>query len=294
MSDFKPAVTFISAEIDDENYVKELTSKLLNDPEVSAKIKELGLKEEDIDPDLGKLLSYYEDRLPCRSCPGIENCPKRYPRTIMDLGINMNGRVERTMSSCPPAAKEEEISSRFLYRDYPEAFRNATLHDLGKNRKNSMSFLKATRETSPIIYVYGPEGSGVSFALSAYANKMAEDGRYVAYIDSVKRFGELTEYFFRNKEAFKEALDSLISVDVLFIDNLGTEYATEPIRDAILLPLFSGRKEKGRQTYIGSPFSIDSLGRNYMFKNRERGEYFASVLKANSKTVQFAPGLQGN
>lgn len=295
MSDFKKANAFVSAEIDDDSYIKEVTAKVLNDPEVSAKIKELGLRNEDIDPNLGKLLTYYEDLLPCRECPGLENCPKAYPRTKVDLYSAYPGRVERTLSSCDLAAREEEISSHFLYRDYPDLFKEASNdRKKAKNIKNLVTFARESNTDKPIVYVYGPEGSGVTYRLAAHANQLAEKGHTVAFIDAPRRLGELSDLFFRNKDAFNSAMSSLQDVDLLVIDNLGNEYVTEPIRDAVLLPLLTYRKDKGRKTFIGTSFTIDGLAERYGVKNRERGAYLGNFLATYGKTVKMNPGLQGN
>ncbi len=78
------------------------------------------------------------------------------------------------------------------------------------------------------IMIHGKSGLGKTFLCNCIANELLNKGKTVLYLTSSQIFRTIErEKFNRTEEINNEFLDTLLSVDLLIIDDLGTEFNTQ-------------------------------------------------------------------
>ena len=262
----------IEEKVDMKKYIDELVSKLKSDNDVYESLKPFNLTYRQVKENIGKLADYQEDFNICKKCPGFDRCPKEAKH--ISMYVYKDGSYITTRSEpCKKMIEEMKIDSRYLIKDFPDEWKKSTTKKL--NRLDSRleiindfadGILK--KKLNKWLYVKGNHKVGKSFVLVSFANDYAKKKGKVAIINASKRFKELGDIVFSDKERFKKYLEALINVPLLVIDDFGDEYKSELIRDQIVLPLLNERARNDRLTFFSSIFTIQeiqqlySLGRN--------------------------------
>lgn len=117
------------------------------------------------------------------------------------------------------------------------------------------------------LWVKGPSGTGKTFAAIGLLNYYAEKHKSVAFVN-VSDLILLTQNSYnvsfgeRNHESY---VDKSRKVDLLVIDDLGTERPTPWFKENILLPIIDYRFRSGKTTIFTSNLTIDK------YENRLNG-----------------------
>lgn len=273
---------------DEENYLFEIKA----DPEIVEKIRSMGLTTRQVKDNLGKILAYKEDRDYCKNCPGLDACAKERPGYIFDLYLAANGYLERTLGPCALSERQSALDGNFLYRDYSPAWNKADLNPAEWGEVNRKKLLKTIDSTldgkgTPFVYLTGEEGAGKSYLAAVLCNYYAEKDHKVAYLDVGRRMDEIGNSYFRNRNAFTSLLNELVSVDLLCLDGFGSEYISEPMRDAFYTPLLHARKEGAKATIIISDYQTSEIASLYAGKNPAKGKKLAELIKAGATEIKL-------
>ncbi len=164
------------------------------------------------------------------------------------------------------------------YRDNYVIF---SLHESLKNaefskieiQKETPSYLQAmqeaiafTKENTLGLYFYGDLGVGKSFLGACITNKLAKEGKSVAFVSPSDLLTRIKSGF--NSFTHDATLDRLKRVDILVIDDLGAEPITAWGRDEVLLPLLNARMENYRKTIFTSNYPPEMLEDVYAVDTR--------------------------
>lgn len=106
------------------------------------------------------------------------------------------------------------------------------------------------------LYFYGPCGSGKSHLAAAITNELACQGQSAAYASVPELLGFIRAGFGDNTAG--QRLETLKTVDVLVLDDLGTEQATEWVMEQLFI-LVNSRYIAERKTIITSNVRLDAL-----------------------------------
>lgn len=239
------------------------TSLILNDPQLMATLRAKGITEAMIRHEVPLLLNYREDAAYCAHCPGLEHCAKALPMTCIELAV-VDGFLTRDFGYCHLYIEHDRLLNSYLYRDFPEEWLNATPTSLPRSKRVAAvfnAFAKAINEESPTPWVYlvGEIGSGRSYLLAAFANGFAQAGKKVAFLNANKRFDELKGLAINDKRRFDERMDALIHADLLVIDDFGSEFKSDYVRDQIVLPLLRERDKNHAFTFFSSDYSLAEI-----------------------------------
>lgn len=276
----------IQEKVDMKKYIEELLVNLRSDIDVYESLKPYGLTKKEVRENIGKLVDYQEDFNICKKCPGFEKCPKSAKH--ISLYIYKDGSYITTRSEpCKKMLQEMEIESRYVVRDFPSEWKKATTKKLSKpdNRLEIIGdFLDGImkNKSKKWLYVKGNHKVGKTYILVSFANDFAKKKGQVAVINATKRFKDLADIVFSDKEAFRNAINILEKVPLLVIDDFGEEYKTELVRDQILIPLLTERARNDRLTFFASEFSIAQIQQMYSVGKTGgfiRGKQLASLLK---------------
>ncbi|HTO16731.1 MAG TPA: ATP-binding protein [Edaphocola sp.] len=178
---------------------------------------------------------YLKDGLPyCKTC----NEPKYF---------DYNGKIVNAVCSCFTKQQEEEAEreARTAKEEIilklkeksllGKMFKNARFENLDPKRDNDLMEIvdrtklyvenfKAIKEEGQGIYIFGDVGTGKSYLTACIGNELMDNGYSVLFTN----FSEISKmiretYDFDSRKSESEVLRELTDVDLLIIDDLGTE-----------------------------------------------------------------------
>lgn len=109
----------------------------------------------------------------------------------------------------------------------------------------------------------GTPGVGKTFMSSCIANEIINKNYTVLYQTSSLLLNSIFEYKFSKAEKSKELYDSLFSVNLLIIDDLGTENLTAAKFEELFTILNSRLITPGTKTIISTNLSLEELAKTY-------------------------------
>lgn len=169
-----------------------------------------------------------------------------------------------------------------LYSDVPD-------DDYGLSpRANSRVILKTAvkyanfdESVSKQLLLYGNTGLGKTFTSECIAREFIEKGKTVYYTSAPRLFTIFEDYKFgRNTTAeAKRIIDYISSVDLLIIDDLGTEFRTQYI-DSILFDIINSRTNENKHMIISTNLSPSKIETVY-------SQRISSRIMGNFETMLF-------
>ena len=191
-----------------DSYILSLMKELKNDTDCLNSIKHLNLLKSEVKNNIGKLNDYRLDFNICKSCPGIDKCPKENKRT--KAKIVRNGKILRLdYEPCDKAIEELKIDNYYICDDFPKEWKNSTLRqlDLSDTRKQLIkkysSFIKG--DSSSWLYIFGNHKVGKSFIAVTFANEFIRlFKKNVAVVSTPNLFRYLSDIYYKDKEKFNK------------------------------------------------------------------------------------------
>ncbi len=245
-----------------DEYRKELFNKILNDPNYKVIVDE-GFSNEEIYKNVTKFDEFLEDLKIAQKIKTYDDCKafNKFERII----LYRNGDIiEKQFIPLIPYQDYLDAIKKFVIRDIPSGDEEAKWKDLPTGIKK---FIAQKVKENKWVYLYGAVRSGRSYAASAMANhKYIKECETIAFLNCPLRFKELSELYFKDSPYFKELMNEYSNVDYLVLDDFGSEYKNELIRDSILIPLLKARITNKKITSFTSDFKIDDVRRLYTFK----------------------------
>lgn len=136
-------------------------------------------------------------------------------------------------------------------------------------------FAETFDETGENFLIMGNAGTGKTFISSCVANRALERGKTVYYQTAFRLF-ELFENakFNKGDEEAQETVKFVYDVDLLIIDDLGTEFQTQ-FTSAVLFDIINSRIISGKSTMISSNLGLEELSNLYSQRvvSRFMGDY---------------------
>ncbi len=161
-------------------------------------------------------------------------------------------------------------------------------------RKNAENVLKAAIrfcdqfEESKNLFFYGRTGVGKTFLTGCIANQIMQQQKTVLYTRATRLFSMYEEYRFgkhENRTELKKTLDRAYEVDLLVIDDLGTENITRPTV-SFLFDLMNERLDKNRKMIFSSNFLLDELSKAYTSRFTSRIFESFEILNLQAKDIR--------
>lgn len=250
-----------------EQYKDEKIKELYQDPYFLEFLKQYDLPKEMVRDSLGIFLDYVDDQHYCEKCPGIEKCAKKVPCMVAIPVIEETG-IERKMQMCPKMLARRSIEKKFLAYDFDVNWLEKNLYnkadiDIAENRSVIIATLMSLieKKSNRWIYLYGDSRLGKSYLVATflvtYLQKNPKEKG--AFLDSSTRFKELLDLSFADKVQFQQVLNSYIDVDVLVLDDFGSGYMSDYIRDSIVYPIINQRLKEKKLTIFISRIPLKKL-----------------------------------
>lgn len=263
-------------------------NKLKSDALFMAHLKRLDLSEELILKNKAPLIAYYESYLSVETCKKAGECVNEHSYHHMSLSIQ-NEFINLKYELCPVYALNEIRHSRFVFRDFPDNYKE---DEKIARREAQRAYLLALREFNEdkvnTLYVHGPFGVGkFTLAMTAVNRYLKRDENATVGVLDFRLFtSEYSTNYFDNKNIAQAALEKAIGVDLLIVREFGNEESNKLTRDAFSFPLVAERIKTGKKTIFLSELSLNDLHSLYDVTRRDvRVKQIINMFSANALEV---------
>ena len=143
-------------------------------------------------------------------------------------------------------------------------------------------FIKDFETTDKNLLFWGEPGLGKTFLSTCIAKELIETNHSVIYETAYKTFSMLEELKFKktdNEDKLRFKVEKLYSCDLLILDDLGSEFATQ-YTTAALFDIINSRLISGKKTVINTNLTVDELSGKY-------GERVFSRMLGSYKMLEF-------
>ncbi len=201
----------------------------------------------------------------CKGCKGLEHCPLNVKGFNLVYDKDKKELVARACKFKVNEQEREKSSELFDALFLPENVMKASLEDFDLDRPNRKgaynivtNFITNVDNSKTGFGLIGDFSTGKTYLLAAVANELTKKGKSVvlAYFPDLVRSIKNS----LNDSARLEAiLNKLKTVDVLMLDDLGSENMTAWLRDEILGPIITYRYASEKPMCISSNLSLEDL-----------------------------------
>ena len=130
--------------------------------------------------------------------------------------------------------------------------------------QSALSFVDTFSGPFQNLLYYGDSGLGKTFLCNCIAKELLDEGRTVLYVTAPRLFKLVEDHRF-NRDGSAEpdyAIDAASDVDLLILDDLGTEFSTI-VTSAALFDIINQRLLAKKPTVISTNFSVPELESQY-------------------------------
>ncbi len=140
-------------------------------------------------------------------------------------------------------------------------FENNTETD--KNNKKMYSLAKMACEQGQNILLLGQTGTGKTYLITACANLALAKGKSVLFTTAYNLSNSFLQAHVAELETRQAILDSLSEVEVLVIDDLGTEKSYKNVTADYLFAVINERIAQSKQTFISTNYTLQQIRDKY-------------------------------
>ena len=142
--------------------------------------------------------------------------------------------------------------------------------------ERASAFAEGFEKTHENLLILGNAGTGKTFVTSCIANRALERGKTVYYQTAFRLFDifERAKFGKEDAEEAEEVVRYVYDVDLLIIDDLGTEFVTQ-FTTAAFFDVINSRIISGKSTIISSNLDFEKLSEIYSQRitSRFMGDY---------------------
>lgn len=113
------------------------------------------------------------------------------------------------------------------------------------------------------VLICGNTGSGKTYLLTACANLCTANSKSVLFVTAYTLNGMLLDAHLSDLATHQAIMDSLVDVDVLLIDDLGTENVYKNVTAEYFFSVLNERIARKKQTFISTNLSLQDLRERY-------------------------------
>lgn len=258
-------------------YREKLISVLKTHEAIAAFMKEYACPWEVVEKNAFRFKSWLEelDRVKKLTPAMLDSDPKRgyYQNLYFDkhTGVLMDEYIQSP--TLLQEIKNMEHLNAYEIFDLSKSYHRAFFETLNLNNENAR-YLKLVRDLSEFVgnealgyFIYGDLGVGKSYLAACVSNAMAKLGHSVAFVTTSDLLSHL-KLGFSNPFETDRTLEVLKRVNLLVLDDLGSEPVTTWSRDEVLLPLLNDRLENNRKTLITSNYRPEMLDEAYALDSK--------------------------
>lgn len=197
----------------------------------------------------------------CETCKGLP-CQKLNSNGFRHIVSEENGELTIRYSPCQYtqiAKRQAKANRQFKLAKIPAMYVGKTFKDyqVDFNNKNAVAWAKRLES----LYLFGTPGVGKTFLAAIMAQEFLKQGKSVIFGDVPILLDQLKGTFGKESEAtLEELMKTLAEVDVLFLDDLGTETPTEWAVERLYL-IVNSRYNAQKPLIVTSNYNPDAAAR---------------------------------
>lgn len=266
-----------------DSYSRELYNAFIKDEEVYNECVSLGISNEEIFDNIGFFEDIRQIRQKEKLIKTYQDCLK-YNLFYKTLIVRTNYGFDKKYDAFDCYKEYLKYATCFIYKDFSYEFDDVEWKKL-ENKKAKAQIAQEMKKNK-WIYLNGAIRSGRTYLAIALTNAhVKKHHEKVAFIDASKRFSELSNLFFNDREDYRNLMRQLINCELLVVDNFGSEAKNSVVRDSVVLPLFQQRANNQKQTIFTSSHTLLSIKKMYCLKNNEpaneiKAEELYEILKS--------------
>lgn len=194
----------------------------------------------------------------CKGYPCVKDSGKGFRHIICENG----GELEIRYVPCQYAIaqkRQARAKRQFKLAKIPAMYVGKTFADykVDANNKNAVAWAKRLEN----LYLFGSPGTGKTFLASIMAQEFLKQGKSVIFGDVPTLLDQLKGTFNNDSDStLEELMKTLSEVDVLILDDLGTETPTEWAIERLYL-IINNRYNAQKPLIVTSNYSPDAASR---------------------------------
>lgn len=239
--------------------------------ELNKKVSILKQEKEKILAFLGKDENYLKPNYECKDCLDTGYITNSHESTMCHCLKQKLFNLEYNKSNL--SNLEKENFEHFSFDLYSDEINEEKYHSKMSPRKNMEFIYKLSQkfienfdnQNEKNLLFTGNTGLGKSFLSSCIANELLKKGKTVLYQTAPVMLDTIMDYRFGKANTSKDIYDNLLNVDLLIIDDLGTEYINN-MKFSELFNIINTRLLNGNKvtkTIISTNLSLDNLFATY-------------------------------
>ena len=261
-----------------ENYIKEIQSHF---PGIEVTLDNVN--------DCSLVL---KEKTNCRNCPGLNCCKNQVKGFMTDV-------IDEKFISVPCKFKKEinaKNSQNSLIKTLymPESIKEYTFENYDINcesRKKIYSHIQNFivtfgREQVKGLYIYGTFSIGKTYTLGCIANELSKNGISSLLIYFPDLVSDIKQSL--SDQRFTSIVNMLKEIDVLMLDDFGSENMTPWLRDEILGPVLNYRALEHKPVFISSNISTGEIKSHLMIDKYKSSEIKAERIMERLKAVSIS------
>ena len=225
---------------------------------------------------------------PCKDCKGYP-CGKTSNKGVRFEVAEEFGTLDIRYKFCAyaTAAKRQAAANRrFNLAKIPPMYIGKTFADyqIDASNKNAVGMTKHFDS----IYIFGSPGTGKTFLAAIKAQELLKQGKSVIFGDVPSLLDQLKGTFDQNSEStLEELMKTLSEVDVLVLDDLGTETPTEWAVERLYL-IVNNRYNASKPIIVTSNYDTDTAANRLNSpKNAPKGVTGSRIISRLSQMCKI-------
>lgn len=228
-----------------------------------------------------------DNKLPENAYQILWDCPHCEDRGYLSPGIKCSCLLQEEIRehfqwSGLASEQENQTFQSFSLDWYDDKKRYANILEVCQDFAEGI----ARRESAANLVLTGDVGTGKTHLCSAIANYVLESGKTVIYIRISRLLDLIREFKFNLNFEKMWNLQYLERVDLLIIDDLGTETITDFSKEQ-LLSILDERINNHRPWVISTNLSTNEIGQHYEDRISDRITGNATILKFVGESVRL-------
>ena len=227
-----------------------------------------------------------------RQCEGCTGLPCKKPagkhfNVFLEIDAE-NQQVRAVSNGACKFWKEKNRKSKFQRCRIPARYIGKTFKDYEETEGNkvAVSWAKYTvAHSEQGLLFYGAPGCGKTMLASIIAQELIKSGKNVLFGDVPTLLDEMKSTFNKESTTLENLMKELETVDILILDDIGTEYATDWAVERLYM-IVNNRYNSGKTLIVTSNF--DAQGLIKRFKDTITGRRIVSRLTQICKPIRIS------
>ena len=262
--------------MDQSQGVEGIYSEILNEPEIVAAMKHF---KEEIDPSLisnyiSDLDEFLRNKEKCDGCKGIKYCKQPVKGHHPELKPSYK-QLKVAYTPCQYEMGQKHLENIKSFH-MPSDMLNANFEQFFLEPGRAEFYEKAslfiheymTTKKGKGLYLYGSWGTGKTYMLSAIANILSQRGVVCGLVYFPELIAEIKASFGNDGSSAYDKIEQLKQIEVLMLDDIGSESMTSWMRDEVLGRILNYRMHQNLPTFFSSNKDYKQLEHHYTYSQK--------------------------